>query len=815
MNATTLRTLAASAAFAAATAAIPAYADIYVAKTGSDANPGTLDAPKLTIQAGVDAVASGGTVHVAPGIYGDFTESAALGRACVVITNKAVTLRATGGRAETVILGRRQPGTDHGMGPDAVRGIVATNAENTLISGFTIRNGCTALGSSGDTDILHVGGGVYTSSGQNGAFHVVDCDIQACSAEYGGGASGGRFVRCRFTGCMAAHSASAANNIRAFSSVFAGNRSTDIRSRFNTAGVLRRPYIVNCTMAFNEGTPINTLDADRVFNCIIVGNTAAMDATVSGRLVNCATDAANASSSCVQITSDDLFSPATGDWRLKTGSAAIGAGDASKVSKNMSKGYYDTDLLGNTRKTGDTVNCGAVEASATPVETGASFVSCAPQYGLMSVDGAATASAVALPLRVESLPAEPTVSFLPVDGYGMVVLTSSAGAREAHWPLMDETVPMRIAAASETTVTNTLLAGAVYHVAPSGDDVNGDGTEAAPYATFAKAMTLDNAAKLILAHPGNYGHLVPSYYRGSNRVEIAKNNVRIKAVAGPAATVIPGAADPASESGLGAGAVRCIAFKENLAALQGFTLRGGRTATGTGTSARGGGAQIEDHSGSVLDCVIEDCIGAWGSAIASGSGGGHAVRCTVRNCSVPAGANANYAIALNANLDTCLFYGNSLPSEATSSTVIGPNCNARFCTVAGTSAPFGAFSQKASAWNCVVADTIGGGVDLPWSSGGAYNFTSGLFGTSTKDASNYATSVQGKPRFADAKANDFRLQCNSAALTAGSLEYVTDRNLCDVTGRKSDFAASASGSCIAGCFAETVSARNGMVVTFR
>ncbi len=810
------RTLLAPFAALSLAAAMPASADIYVAKNGSDTNPGTsADAPKLTIQAGIDAAPDGSVVHVAPGIYDDFTESAALGRACVVITNKAVTLTASGGRAETVILGRRQPGTDHGMGPDAVRGIVATNAANTVISGFTIRNGCTALGSSGASDILHSGGGVYTTGSRDVAFYVVDCDIQACSAEYGGGANGGRFVRCRFTGCMAAYAASAANNIRAFSTVFAGNRSSDLRSRFNSVGVLRRPYIVNCTMAFNEGTPFINLDDNYAINCIVVGHTAAMDGTSAGKLVNCATDAANASSSCVQITSDDLFSPATGDWRLKTDSVAIGAGDASKVTKNMASAYTGTDLLGNQRKTGDAVNCGAVEASATAVETGASFVSCAPQYGLMAVDGAATASAVPLPLRVESLPAEPTVSFLPVDGYGMVVLTSSAGAGEAHWPLMDETVPMRIAAASATAVTNTLLAGTVYHVAPSGDDAHGKGSEAVPYATFAKAMTLDNAAKLILAHPGNYGHLVPSYYRGSNRVEIAKNNVRIKAVAGPAATVIPGAADPAGESGLGAGAVRCIAFKENLAAIQGFTLRGGRTATGTGTSARGGGAQIENQSGSVLDCVIEDCIGAWGSAIASGSGGGHAVRCTVRNCSVPAGANANYAIALNANLDTCLFYGNSLPSEATSSTVIGPNCNARFCTVAGTSSPFGAFSQRASAWNCVVADTMGGGVDLPWSSGGAYNFTSGLFKTSTQDASNYATSVQGNPKFANAAMDDYRLRDRSAAISAGSLEFVTDRNLADVTGMKYAFIDFVAGTCVAGCYAEIATTPDVTVISIR
>ena len=75
--------------------------------------------------------------------------------------------------------------------------------------------------------------------------------------------------------------------------------------------------------------------------------------------------------------------------------------------------------------------------------------------------------------------------------------------------------------------------------------------------------------------------------------------------------------------------------------------------------------------------------------------------------------------------------------------------------------------------------------------------------------------MQGKPRFADVNAHDYRLQRNSAALAAGSLEFVTDRDLCDVTGRKFDFAASASGSCIAGCYSETVPAHTATVMTFR
>jgi hypothetical protein len=43
--------------------------DIYVAPTGSDANPGTQDAPFLTISRADSAAGPGYTIHVAPGVY--------------------------------------------------------------------------------------------------------------------------------------------------------------------------------------------------------------------------------------------------------------------------------------------------------------------------------------------------------------------------------------------------------------------------------------------------------------------------------------------------------------------------------------------------------------------------------------------------------------------------------------------------------------------------------------------------------------------------------------------------------------------------
>lgn len=802
MNATTLRTLAASAAFAAATAAIPAYADIYVAKTGSDANPGTLAAPKLTIQAGVDAVASGGTVYVAPGIYDDFTTDATYGNVCVFITNKVVTLAASGAKAETVILGRRQPGVESGLGNDAVRCVATSGAGGTVISGFTLRNGCTKA---------NARGGGYYDAGAKTDVTIVNCDFQGCASNWGGGAYGGTSVRCRFTGCMATGYGSVLASAKAYNCVLVGNRIVS-----GCQGViLYNAGMANCTIAFNEGWPVEQ-PRQNIYNCLMVGNTGWKD---HDRIVNCATDAGVGTA----VTADDLFSPATGDWRLKTGSAAIGAGDASHVA-DIPANYRGTDLLGNPRMTGDAVNCGAVEASATPVATGVSFVSCEPRYGLGAVDGAVTGSAVPLPLRAEALPAKPTISFVAADGYGMVALTNTVGNSDIHWPLMDETVPLRIAAA--TNLTYGPVAGVVCHVAPNGDDTNGDGSAAAPFATIAQGVDGVAGTKLVLVHAGVYAPK-PVSYNGMTRLKIAKNSVmvRVKAVDGSAATAIIGASDPTGDGGLGADAARCVTL-EGPVSIQGFTLRGGRTLepTASGNSGRkGGGAFMTDARSSVLDCVFNDCSGTWGGAVAgagTANGNGHVIRCVFTGCSVAELASYDVSLAYYVDLHACLFHHNAFPSGATISAVAGPGVNARFCTFADNSSSFGTFGPwrwQSGGGNNIVYGTAGGGVDLPWHStaGVNYYFAYGLFGTSTQDASNYATAVQGKPRFADDRANDYRLQNNSAALAAGSLQFVTDRDLCDVTGRMFDFAASASGSCIAGCYAETVSARNGMIVTFR
>ena len=87
-----------------------------------------------TLQAAVDAARPiGDVIHVAEGVYDAFTTRAGFGNVCLWIENKSVTLIAEGERGKTVIKGRRSSGSEHGMGVNSVRGIVAVSAGETLI----------------------------------------------------------------------------------------------------------------------------------------------------------------------------------------------------------------------------------------------------------------------------------------------------------------------------------------------------------------------------------------------------------------------------------------------------------------------------------------------------------------------------------------------------------------------------------------------------------------------------------------------------------------------------------------------------------
>ena len=752
-----------------------------------------------TLQAAVDAARpTGDVIHVAEGVYDAFTTREGFGNVCLRIENKSVTLIAEGERGKTVIKGRRSSGSEHGMGVNSVRGIVAVSAGETLIQGFTFQD-CTTVNDSSNQQ----GGAFYDSTGTSSGVKLVDCDFYACSATRGGAGYGGNFIRCRMTGCMSTAFGAALRAANVYESLIYGNKASGEFGILTYCG-----DIVNCTIAFNDGIPFGTGTDKLIRNCVIVGNTAWKD--FAKYFMHCANDVGSTANNSVEITADDLFSPASGDWRLKTGSKAIGAGNATYPAR-APEGYRETDFLGNPRATSGKVNCGAVQGDATPVETGAAFASTELIYGGMSVNGSRLYLPRPLPFRVESLPANVEVGFVATEGNGFIAVTNSLAAADDLWPMMDDVVRFRL------TEPRDIIYGAVgrgvTHVSPEGDDTTGTGTEANPYATISKAASLEGYARLVLVHPGVYDQGVKDN-NGATRVVASVPSgrlMRIKAAEGPGTTCIVGASSPEpDEYGLGEGAVRCASLSGRVA-LQGFTLRGGRTYAASASSSlrrRGGGVLMNDSLSAVLDCEIKDCVGVFGAAVmgyGNGTGYGHVIRTKITDCAVPAFADEAVSIVYCANLHSSLIAGNVIPESASKSAVLGQNCIARNCTVADNTVPKGygsVSSHRNSAFvNSIASGTVGG-VDLPYGmTNPDYIARHSLVGTSTKDIGLYEACVIESLTFRGA--GDYRPLITSRATTTGSTADVSDRSLFDVNGVAFDLSAE-DGAMMAGCFAQTV-----------
>ena len=218
------------------------------------------------------------------------------------------------------------------------------------------------------------------------------------------------------------------------------------------------------------------------------------------------------------------------------------------------------------------------------------------------------------------------------------------------------------------------LAADTWYVDAGFYDASGDGkSEATAFGTIQEAIDAAAAGDTIKVLPGVYdkGYTVDTASGGANnnRVLITKN-LTIESTGGKEKTHIVGAYDPDSTSGLGDGAVRCVAVNKGVTAVKlvGFTLRDGATrqSDGSDSYAVKGGAFMglnEKMAGNVIvDCVISNSVATRAGGVMYAT----MVRSAITDCNVvnngSKSTTANSAAARNVALYNCVIAGNAARS---------------------------------------------------------------------------------------------------------------------------------------------------------
>ena len=215
------------------------------------------------------------------------------------------------------------------------------------------------------------------------------------------------------------------------------------------------------------------------------------------------------------------------------------------------------------------------------------------------------------------------------------------------------------------------LAGRVYYVAQTGDDVENDGLSAqSPLKTLQaahdKVFQKWTGYTLVHVAEGTYDEGGYVYLNSNTRLVI---RVPMRYIgAGPGKSIIKGAADPDGKdthSGCGPNAWRCVLSRDVFSAVQGFTLADGHTSInpggtpfaqdqkveGDGNGIRGGAYYGMSKKPCLIDCVLTNSAASRGAAIF----GGRLIRCQVVDSEVMANSDGN-AIFRDGSAWGCTFF---------------------------------------------------------------------------------------------------------------------------------------------------------------
>ena len=711
-----------------------------------------------TIQDAVESASSGDTILVLPGVYdkGGMVRNNYSNRVCVAREGVKLTIRSTGGKAVTRIVGAKDPdGDSAGVGPKAVRPILVFTEDlnaPVVFEGFTITGGaCHVL----NANLNNYGGAVYSL--RKNTF-LVDCDIS------GNGGSRGIIFRATCVRCFIHDNyLPSGKGTMAWQSDLLHCIAT--RNTFGSSVCDGRA--VNCTIEDVDG---NAGSERSVFlNSLLMG----INGDVSGKdglvYTNCVADlSANKTSglsfgdSSYHNKGDALrfqtVAPLLDDYRLLATSEAIGFADAALISSVKLPSEIDpyVDFYGNAVPKTGSIAAGACQAVVTPAGGAMLF----NKPGRM-LEGASKsfadngyAFAVEYPVQWHVQPELAEGQYL----YNYTITGATGGGKRV--PDMDEKFWVMPPPAGIVATNNLLLTSFAYWVNPETgrDEPEADetrGTLDHPFRTLQKAVTMaetqvggKTVGAVVFAAQGTYAEGGGWNAYCSNRVSFAKH-VRLKG-AGAGKSIIKGKLDLTSDDhgddGRGKAAMRCAYVSGG--AIQGFTLdegrcvwNGGSTASYTGTYA---GGVYGQNNPVIADCVITNCSAVRGGSVHKVS----VFRTLITDCHVD-GAKESF-------LHSCLL------DKPLDCKLITSDTKTYHCTGIGNSVN----SAWGPNWITSVNSIAAGGPSLTESH--AKNWR----GCCIDGFSSYAEytptgNTVADPQFVDASVGDYRVLSTSAAQTCG------------------------------------------------
>lgn len=811
------------AVFAVAVSSLPLFADpqtFYVNNTvGNDDYDGLAAAydgthgPKFKIQSAINAASAGDTVIVAPGTYGDEQGSvpaSTAGMTVRVYIDKSITLKSSGGREQTVIVGKCSNGdTEQGWGAGAVSGIriastVATGADNPVeIEGFTFRDCFTdntgkvggVIGwnaSDSDSPVLQNGNGPW----------VVSCTISNCSYQAHGALGRVNAARVCVQNTYGDHAGVNAYQCNLVFCAFTGTKGQV------GIGGKNSQYAINCTFANGSHASCSTACKMNFYNSAFVAyaNANIYYTDVANCVLSTQIDslAGADKKNAFNGNSPQIASPLFGDFRplLPTDSicpntSMCGRGDVSWLELVPSR-YRNLDLYGTAFSVGTdgSIHAGAVQTPMTPV-AGFLFgnndsVKCT-NVTINAVRCAAEATggyyATQTFLDSSQWPrCYEIAAHMPQGKHFLCFQVSDSATGGLRFPTKDGRI-LYVPEKGKFAKIFGFVGSKVFYVdANNGSDESHDGLSpsvngsSGPFETIQKAVDQVGANYgVIYVAPGVYKKGEMEYTEGvlpRCRIALRLTNARIRIVSTGSAedTVIAGEADTVSDSSLvdsfgnGPNAVRCIhSSGSTVGCIQGFTITGGRTDSSMHTntvSCRGGGALFANGNKNIwlLDCIVtNNCSSASGAAIY----GGTAARCVFADNRT--GDSSSSVFFSNVRLVGCLLWSKAGQNQL----MLGPmdqykdiqaiHCSS-FAEEKNSIYSNGAHSHLFN--NLIVNNSNLGGSDSSlYASGNVLDGTSYTDKGVNAEGESYA---KGNAYYVDAPDGDLRIASGSGAIGSGT-----------------------------------------------